>query len=391
MGATIADVTVEARGVAETHAIVQYLAARKGMRLQPSLIEEDYQRLIDLGYYRVGVTVEDGAAAGTVIVHWTVGEPAFRITSNTRYSDPLASTRKGAGLTLSTKQFANNGTHGFFDTWQSLWTHDYDVGVRSPIRVDSARNSQQDVIFDVYGDFNANQYQNPTTATVTNKTIGLEAEWLLHASSGRRLGVKLREERATSVYPSGIISSAVLPINGRMVNYFLVMAGLSRTCSGSAPDCPFQYRVQFTDGIGAFGSASVFQLYYVDAARYYAINPATTLALRASTVRTGGVVPEQDLPQLDDLRGYKKPFYGTDDEVFQLELRFNDNRPRSLETFLFTETGGYRFRNGVGPYNPQEFAFRADSGVGFLWRGLGLDIGHGSEGYFVSVGLGSSF
>ncbi|MGZ3533041.1 MAG: hypothetical protein ACXWNK_13195 [Vulcanimicrobiaceae bacterium] len=391
VGATIVDVTVEAKGVAETHAIGQYLAARKGMKLQPSLIEEDYRRLIELGYYRVGVTVENGGRPGTVILHWTVGEPSVRITSNTRYSDPLASTRKGAGLTLSTKQFANNGSHLYFDTWQSLWTHDFDAGLVSPIQVDSAHNREQDFIIDAYGDFNANQYQNPTSATVTNKTAGFEAEWLLRTSSGMRFGAKLREEHATSAAPSGIVSSAVLPINGRLVKNFLVSTGLSSSCSGSVSACQAQYRLQFTDGIGAFGSASEFQIYYADASRYFEVDPATTLSLRASTTRTGGIVPEQDLPQLDDLRGYKKPFYGTDDEVFQLELRLNDKRPRSIETFLFTETGGYRFRNGVGPYNPQEFTFHADSGVGFLWRGIGLDIGHGSEGYFVSVGLGSSF
>lgn len=391
IGATIADVIVDAKGVAELHAIVQYLAARKGMKLEPSLIEEDYRRLIDLGYYRVGVIVQDGAQPSTVIVRWTVGEPWLRILSNTRYSDPLASVRKGAGLTLSTKQFANNGSHLYFDTWQGVWTHDFDVGLVSPIRVNSARSSEQDVIIDGYGDFNANQYENPNIATVTNKTVGFEAEWLLRTSRGRRLAVQLREEHATSAYPSGIVSSAVLPINGRVVKNFLMTVGLARSCTGSAAGCQAQYRVQFTDGIGAFGSASVFQIYYLDAARYYAIDRATTLALRASTVRTGGVVPEQDLPQLDSLRGYKKPFYGTDDEVFQLELRLNDNRPRSLETFVFTETGGYRFRNGIGAYNPQEFTFHADSGVGLLWRGIGLDVGHGSEGYFMSVVLGSSF
>ena len=384
------DVTVEAKGAAEPRAVAQYLAARKGMQLQPALIEEDYRRLIDLGYYRVGVTIVNGDRPGTVIVRWTVGEPSVRITSNTRYSDPLASVRKGAGLTFSTKPFARNGAHAYFDTWQSFWTHDFDIGVVSPIQVDSAHSREQDVIVAAYGDFNANQYENPTIATVTNKTVGFEAEWLMRASSGMRVGAKVREEHATSAFPSGIVSSAVLPINGRAVKSFLVSAGISRTCTGVSA-CEAQYRLQFTDGIGAFGSASVFQMYYVDAARYLAIGPATTLALRASTVRTGGVVPEQDLPQLDELRGYKKPFYGTDDEVFQLELRLNDKRPRSLETFLFTETGGYRFRNGVGPYNPQEFTFHADSGIGLLWRGLGLDLGHGSEGYFITVGLGSAF
>lgn len=164
-----------------------------------------------------------------------------------------------------------------------------------------------------------------------------------------RFGIKLRQEHATSVYPSGIMSSAVFAINGRSAKAFLVIAGLSHYCAGLVSSCPAQFRLQFTDGTGAFGSSSEFQMYVVDASRYLSLNRATTLALRAATTRTGGVVPEQDLPQLDDLRGFRKPFYGTDDEVFQAELRLNDMRPRSIGVVLFTETGAYRFRNRRRP------------------------------------------
>ncbi|HZZ64294.1 MAG TPA: hypothetical protein VFE17_02255 [Candidatus Baltobacteraceae bacterium] len=360
------------------------------MRLQPALIEDDYHRLVDLGYYRVGVTIRQGSRPGTVIVHWTVGEPWLRVTANTRYSDPLISIRKGAGITLSGKQFGH-GSHLVFATWQSAWTHDYAVGLASPVNVDSARNSEQDVVIDAYGDFEANQYENPTVTTVFNKTNGLEGAWLLRNRSGLRFGIKLRQEHATSVYPSGIMSSAVLPINGRAAKAFLVIAGLSHYCAALISACHAQFRLQFTDGTGAFGSSSEFQLYVVDASRYLSLNRTTTLALRAATTRSGGVVPEQDLPQLDDLRGFRKPFYGTDDEVFQAELRLNDMRPRSIGLVLFTETGAYRFRNGAGPYNPQTFTFNADSGIALVWRGVHVGVAHSREGYFFTVALGPAF
>jgi hypothetical protein len=391
VGATIEEVRVDVKGVADKYAVMRYLTAREGMKLQPALIEEDYRRLVDLGYYRVGLAVESGGRPATAILHWTVGEPWLRFTANTRYSDPLLSIRKGAGFTLSGKQFSGNGSHLYFQTWQGVLTHDFAAGLITPIRVNNSRNREHDLIVDAYADFEANQYENPTAATIYNKTAGLEAEWLVRSSSGIRYGVKLRQEHATSAAPSGIVSSSVLPINGRVVKSFLMIAGVSRYCYGLASVCPAQYRLQFTDGIGAFGSASEFQMYLVDASRYFALNPAATLALRASTTRTGGTVPEQNLPQLEDLRGYIKPFYGTDIELFQLEIRLNDMRPRSLETFFFTETGAYRFRNGVGPYNPQTFTFRADSGVGFLWRSVGFTIGRGSTGYVVKLILGPAF
>ena len=360
------------------------------MRLERSLIEGDYHRLAVLGYYRAAVTIENGPKPGTVIVHWIVAEPWLRLVANTRYSDPMNSIRKGAGFTVSSKS-DKNGAHPFFQTWLGAFTHDFAAGVIAPVKVSSVRSSEQDFIGDAYADFEANQYANPTVATIFNKTAGLEAEWLVRTSSGIRYGIKLREEHATSEASSGIVSSSVLPTNGQLVKSFLVIAGLSSYCYGPASICPAQYRLQFTDGVGAFGASSEFQSYVVDASRYFSINSATTLAIRAATTRTGGIVPTQDLPQLDDLRGYRRPFYGTDDEVFQAELRLNDMRPRSLETFIFTETGAYRFRNGIGSYNPQTFTFNADSGVGFLWRSVGLVLAHGNTGGMIKVVLGPSF
>jgi hypothetical protein len=390
VGSTIEAVRVDVKGIADRFTVMRYLAAKPGMKLQASLIEGDYHRLAVLGYYRAAVLIESGHKPGTVIVHWTVVEPWIRLVANTRYSDPMNSVRKGAGFTVSSRS-ANNGAHPFFQTWVGAFTHDFAAGVIAPINVSSVRNSEQDFVGDVYADFEANQYANPAIATIFNKTAGLEAEWLVRTSSGIRYGIKLRDEHATSAAPSGIVSSSVLPINGVVVKSFLVIAGISSYCYGPASICPAQYRLQFTDGIGAFGASSEFQSYVADASRYFPINAATAFAIRAATTRTGGVVPTQDLPQLDDLRGYKKPFYGTDDEVFQAELRFNDMRPRSIQTFIFTETGGYRFRNGVGPYNPQTFTFNADSGFGFMWRSVGIVVAHGNTGYLLKAVFGPAF
>ena len=390
VGAIIEAVRVDVRGIADRFTVMRYLATKPGMRLQRSLIEGDYHRLAVLGYYRAAVTIEDGHRPGTVTVHWTVAEPWLRLVANTRYSDPMNSIRKGAGFTVSSRS-GDNGTHPFFQTWVGAFTHDFAAGVTAPVNVSSSHNSEQDFIGDAYADFEANQYANPTVATIFNKTAGLEAQWLVRTSAGIRYGVKLREEHATSAAPSGIAASSVLPTYGQVVKSFLVIAGISSYCYGPASICPAQYRLQYTDGIGAFGSSSEFQCYVADASRYFPINSATTLAIRAATTRTGGVVPTQDLPQLDDLRGYKRPFYGTDDEVFQAELRLNDMRPRSLQTFIFTETGGYRFRNGVGPYNPQNFTFNADSGIGFLWRSVGIAVAHGNTGYFLKAVFGPAF
>jgi outer membrane protein assembly factor BamA len=155
------------------------------------------------------------------------------------------------------------------------------------------------------------------------------------------------------------------------------------------------------------GSDFKYSIYVLDAARFFPFFHGSTLGFHARTGFSTGAIPPNKLFTFSDqdLRGYSNPFYGTDELLFQTELRYPLTPDRKFSVVGFAETGAVRIR-GAGiaydtngnPVNVGQFAFHDDVGVGLRFdvpqlglRTIRLDFAKGSQGTHTAFGIGQSF
>ncbi len=165
----------------------------------------------------------------------------------------------------------------------------------------------------------------------------------------------------------------------------------------------------FSDEIStpAFGSAFHYDQYVLDVAKFFPILKLSTLGFHLRGGTSTGAIPTNKIFTFSDqeLRGYSDVFYGTDEALFQAELRVPLTSDRKFSVVGFTDSGGTRIRGASAGIdtngnivNYAAFTFHSDVGLGLRFdvpqlglRTIRLDFAKGSEGTHTSFGIGQSF
>ncbi len=158
----------------------------------------------------------------------------------------------------------------------------------------------------------------------------------------------------------------------------------------------------------AIGSQFHYTITTLDAAKFYPVLRNATLGFHALLGDTTGAIPPSRLFVLTDqqLRGYSQVFYGTEQVLFQSELRVPVSPDRKFGLAFFFDYGGQRIR-GAQPITDQfgnivvdynKFLYRDDAGVGLRFdipqlgfKSIRLDFARGKGGGHTSFGIGQSF
>lgn len=159
----------------------------------------------------------------------------------------------------------------------------------------------------------------------------------------------------------------------------------------------------------AISSDFNYTLTTLDVAKYFPVAwRQSTFAVHALLGASTGAIPPNRLYTFSDqqLRGYSQVFYGTDEALFQAELRVPVTKDRRFGIAAFFDDGGMMIRGALPVYdafgnlilNPGKFTFYPDVGVGIRFdvpqlglRTLRLDFAHGNQGFHTSFGIGQSF
>ena len=103
----------------------------------------------------------------------------------------------------------------------------------------------------------------------------------------------------------------------------------------------------FSDEISAkaFGSAFVYDQYIVDVAKFFPVLKNATFGVHLRGGTSTGAIPSNKIFTFSDtdLRGYSNVFYGTDEALFQTELRVPLTSDRKFAVVGFVESGGRVF------------------------------------------------
>jgi outer membrane protein assembly factor BamA len=156
----------------------------------------------------------------------------------------------------------------------------------------------------------------------------------------------------------------------------------------------------------AIGSAFNYQQYVVDVARFFPFVRNSTFAVHARYGNSTGAIPTNKLFTFSDqqLRGYTNPFYGTEEQLYQAELRVPVTPDRKFSVVLLYDDGAMAIRGGQQINSDSsitdlsKYTFNADAGIGVRFdvpqlglRTLRLDYAKGNQGAHVSFGIGQSF
>jgi outer membrane protein assembly factor BamA len=156
----------------------------------------------------------------------------------------------------------------------------------------------------------------------------------------------------------------------------------------------------------AIGSAFNYSQLTFDIAKFVPVVKKATLAGHARFGTTTGAIPVNKLYTFSDqeLRGYTNPFYGTNEMLFQLEVRYPITADRKLSVVLFGDDGAMRIAGGKQLNSDStttdlnSFTWHADAGIGVRFdipqlglRTLRLDFAKGSLGSHISFGIGQAF
>ncbi len=165
----------------------------------------------------------------------------------------------------------------------------------------------------------------------------------------------------------------------------------------------------FSDEISSkvFGSAFIYDQYVLDVAKFFPILKLSTFGLHFRGGTSTGSIPTNKIFTFSDqdLRGYTDVFYGTDEALFQAELRVPVTSDRKFAVVGFVDSGGTRIRGASAGIdtngnlvNYGQFIFHSDVGLGLRFdvpqlglRTIRLDFAKGSQGTHTAFGIGQSF
>jgi len=157
----------------------------------------------------------------------------------------------------------------------------------------------------------------------------------------------------------------------------------------------------------ALGSAFVYDQYVLDVAKFVPVGRNSTFGVHFRGGTSTGAIPTNKIFTFSDqdLRGYTSVFYGTDEALFQSEIRVPLTSDRKFAVVGFAETGGTRIRGATAGVdtngnivNYANFIFHSDVGIGLRFdvpqlglRTIRLDFAKGSQGTHTAFGIGQSF
>jgi hypothetical protein len=384
-GARIAAVTIETYGVAKPAIVRRYLSLHEGDRLRQSAVDRDFTNLTKLAGAIPRLGIRQDPASHEVALHWIVMSKSFDVTTHPVYAQqPLAFPIQGIGFDASTQPFDRHGSTLSMYTQFALRADLAQIIYTMPINVDPATGRQEEAIFELLGARGTVRASQPIAEDIHSYFTGEGASYLISGTDGTQLEFGLRERHATSNVPTYIQAPSVYDTYYRAAKVSLVEVGLDHACTGPPtqwypPYCSVQYKFEFFDGIGALGATSEYQTYVADMAHYTRIGDST-LALHGMLLQTGGVLPTSSLVCGVGIRGYPKPFCGTDARTLQAEYRINDALPGPFKVIVFTEDAAARVRGGHESFAPPNFHWYADSGIGVMYHGVRLNLANGSQG-----------
>ncbi len=212
---------------------------------------------------------------------------------------------------------------------------------------------------------------------------------------------------ATAAY--GITASSLATINSSQP-YALrsITAGIAADTRDDVQNPRRGWFTSLSDEVSlpALGSAFNYTIGTLDVSRFFPVLKNATLGLHALFGYSTGALPPNKLFTFSDqqLRGYADPFYGTNIELYQAELRVPLTRDRKYSIVLFGDDGGVRIRGGTQINSDSTttdlsaFTFHSDVGVGLRFdvpqlglKTIRLDFAKGSQGGHTSFGIGQSF
>jgi hypothetical protein len=384
-GARISSVTIQTFGIARPAVVRRYLSLREGDRLDQSGVDRDFINLRKLAGAIPRLTIDQDTATLEVTLHWVVMSKQFDATTHPVYAQqPLAFPIEGVGFDASTTPLDRRGSTLSFYTQFALRADLAQLLYTIPVSVDPSTGLEEDVIFDTLGARGTVRTSEPIPQDIHSYFTGFGASYLFHWTSGTQLEFGMRWRHATSNSPTYIDAPSVYDTFYKPAKISLLEGGLSHACPGPPtqwypPFCSFQYKFEFFDAVGGLGSTSEYQTYIADVAHYTSVD-TSTLALHAMVLDSGGDLPTSSLLCGVGIRGYPKPFCGTDARTLQAEYRINDATPGPFKVVLFTEDSAARVRGGNQPFAPPNFHWYADSGIGIMYHGFRMNLAHGSQG-----------
>jgi hypothetical protein len=382
-GLLIERVTIETYGVTTPAIVRQYLSLQEGQRVTQRGLDRDFANMVRLGGFRPRGEILAGTQPGSVVVHWIVMNKWLRPTSHPFYSDtPLSAPIQGVGFILTAPPVNKQGGNISAYTQLSKRANLARLLYTQPLHTDPASGNQSSLIADAFGGRGVFRASEPKAINVFSWSTGEELLYLFSRTTGTQFEGGVRETRTSDELSSNLVATSLYNTSEHPGRNLQVLAAISHACLVPAyqwrpPTCSLQYRFGITDAIGGFASTTRYQVYSADTVKYFDAGPST-IALHASAVRSGGVLPDSFL-LCSYVRAYPKPFCGTDSQVATLEYRINESKHPKLEFILFTEDAASRVRGAetnVLPY----FTWHPDSGVGVVFHGFRLDVARGQAG-----------
>jgi hypothetical protein len=384
-GARITAVKIETYGIAEPAIVRRYLSLHEGDRLRQSAVDQDFTNLTKLAGAIPRLTIRQDPSTHDVTLDWIVMSKQFDVTTHPVYAQqPLAFPIEGVGFDAGTKPLDRRGSTLSMYTQFALRADLAEILYTMPVAVDATTGREQDVLFEMLAARGTVRASQPVAQDIHSYFTGVGVSYLIHGTDGTQFEIGVRERHATSNVPTYINAPSVYDTYYNAAKVSLLEAGLSHACTGPPtqwypPFCSYQYKVEFFDGIGGLGATSEYQTYVADLAHYTRVGNST-LALHGMVLQTGGVLPTSSLVCGVGIRGYPKPFCGTDARVLQAEYRINDALPGPFKLIAFAEEAAARVRGGEQAFAPPAFQWHADAGIGVMYHGVRLNLAHGSEG-----------
>jgi outer membrane protein assembly factor BamA len=166
--------------------------------------------------------------------------------------------------------------------------------------------------------------------------------------------------------------------------------------------------VNLTQSGHFIGSDFTYSLEQINVAKFYPVLKAATLALHGVVGYSTGALPVSQLYTLSDqqLRGYSGVYYGTNQLLGQIELRYPVTPDKKVSVVLFGDLGDQKIRGAVTVYNSfgqvlsnyGNWTYYGDVGGGVRFdlpqlgfRSVRIDIARGAYTWHTSFGIGQSF
>jgi hypothetical protein len=383
-GARIDDVSIETYGVTNAEVVRRYLALHVGDVLEQRAVDRDYVNLVTLAGLRTRLEIRHHPGSPGVSLHWIVMGKWFQVTDHPFYGDqPLTIPIEGFGWVFTSHPLDSHGATVSSYSQVALRAQLARIVYTKPMWVDSASGREGDLILNTFGARGVFRATEPVDQDIYSWLTGNEIVYLVRGTDGNQIEFGFRNTKSTSAKPTYIMAPSLDDTYYRPARTTTLEVGASHRCPVAPtewypPHCYLQYRVEGFDSIGGLGATSEYRTILVDAAQYNRVG-SSTLVFHGAVSRTGGILPTSSLLCAYTF-GYAKATCGTDANLVLAEFRIADGRPGPLKFVLFTETASSRIRGGDQPFAPATFQWRADSGVGAMYKGFRFNVAYGNQG-----------